>query len=50
MKKKYEPVQPGQDWSEWETWAGLGIAIAIMAICFYVGLDTEWWETGWLDK
>tara|TARA_R100001440_G_scaffold1931_3_gene6065 strand:- start:2767 stop:2916 length:150 start_codon:yes stop_codon:yes gene_type:complete len=48
LKKKYRPIQAGQDWSEWETWAGLGIAIAIVAACFYAGLISDWWQHGWV--
>ena len=40
-KKKYKPIQPGQDWSDPETWYGLILAIAITAGLMYVGWNAE---------
>tara|TARA_B100000212_G_scaffold323949_1_gene284442 strand:+ start:537 stop:683 length:147 start_codon:yes stop_codon:yes gene_type:complete len=40
-KKKYKPIQPGQDWSDPETWYGLILAIVITAGLMYVGWTAE---------
>ena len=35
MAKKYKQIQAGQDWSEWETWAGLGMALGLLGFLLY---------------
>lgn len=35
MAKKYKQIQAGQDWSEWETWASLGIVLGLFGFLLY---------------
>jgi hypothetical protein len=35
---KYKQIQSGQDWSELDTWLGLGLALIILGIAIFANI------------